>query len=604
MFFKKTVAYCLTILVLLVPIFISVQTAIAPIFADEVPGPEELGCGVSRQSFTYGGQTFSNWDLSSYFPDTIKNYDVDNKILRPSADEENGFCKSVNWLIGNGYKYIMIVDLYKCQYSDGTYRTKDYGVIMGFKSSVVSCTKKMANDGSFYYWLSFGDSKVEEYTYYVDYGDGSNKFSNSGFSDVVFATSYSDNTISGLSFHKSFAGMSFGSPYSVLPCYDRGYINIMSNFDPKIDGVYSDASSGIQDSLFQGVHTGTFSVTSNLSGDISKDLEKCQIGLSNGRSGSVQWLCWISSVQASGTSVSSSFQKYSWCYQTKQNVKVYRASALQDLIDTQVQTFDIWGSPFPLSIATKIPLYLLLKNVSDSKLFGLYTDSNMSCPFQYQSSGATRTINVKISDLPLSSGATYYLNVAYRDTTSQKLSGLYSTSYSNVYYDDISQLDGNYTCVLSQSFRLTESVYTAPKVNDDGYLVDDKNNVITDDNGNPLNYSNNYSNDVVGIKSGNAKSDAYATGGSASAQGGSASVINNNNPTFSNNITVGGSGGSGSGGTAQDFDDVDVSTFENLWNSCGNFFSFVKKIWATFPLQASLVSGIFVVLFVLRVARR
>ena len=74
MFFKKTVAYCLTILVLLVPIFISVQTAVPAVFADEVAGPEELGCGVSRQSFTYGGQTFSNWDLSSYFPDTIKNF--------------------------------------------------------------------------------------------------------------------------------------------------------------------------------------------------------------------------------------------------------------------------------------------------------------------------------------------------------------------------------------------------------------------------------------------------------------------------------------------------------------------------------------------------
>ena len=142
MFFKKTVAYCLTILVLLVPLLVSVQTAITPVFADEVTGPEELGCGVSRQSFTYGGQTFSNWDLSSYFPDTIKNYDIDDKILRPSADEENGFCKAVNWLLSNGYSYIMIVDLYKCHYSDDTYRTKDYGVIMGFKSPVVSCTKK------------------------------------------------------------------------------------------------------------------------------------------------------------------------------------------------------------------------------------------------------------------------------------------------------------------------------------------------------------------------------------------------------------------------------------------------------------------------------
>lgn len=604
MFFKKTIVYCLSVLVLLVPLLVSVQTAVPAVFADEIAGPEELGCGVSRQSFTYGGQTFSNWDLSSYFPDTIKNYNTNDEILRPSADEENGFCKSVNWLIGNGYKYIIIIDLYKCQYSDGTYRTKDYGIIMGFKSPVVSCVKKMAGDGSFYYWLSFGGSRIDEYTWYARYGDSSDKFSNSNGVDSAFSASYTLNSIDGIAFHKSFAGMRFGSPAGVIPCYDSGYINIMSNFDPKIDGVYSDSSSGIQDALFQGVHTGTFSATSTLSGDISKDLEKCQIGLSNGRSGSVQWLCWISSVQASGTSVSSSFQKYAWCYQTKQNVKVYRASALQDLIDTQVQTFDIWGSPFPLSIATKIPLYLLLKNVSDSNLFGLYTDSNMSCPFQYQSSGATRTINVKISDLPLSSGATYYLNVAYRDTTSQKLSGLYSTSYSNVYYDDISQLDGNYTCVLSQPFRLTESVYTAPKVNDDGYLVDDKNNVITDDNGNPLNYSNNYSNDVVGIKNGNAKSDAYATGGSASAQGGSASVINNNNPTFSNNITVGGIGGGSGSGTVQDFDDVDVSTFQNLWDSCGNFFSFVKKIWATFPLQASLVSGIFVVLFVLRVARR
>ena len=93
-------------------------------------------------------------------------------------------------------------------------------------------------------------------------------------------------------------------------------------------------------------------------------------------------------------------------------------------------------------------------------------------------------------------------------------------------------------------------------------------------------------------------------GGSASAQGGSASVINNNNPTFSNNITVGGIGGGSGSGTVQDFDDVDVSTFQNLWDSCGNFFSFVKKIWTAFPLQASLVSGVFVVLFVLRVARR
>ena len=223
-----------------------------------------------------------------------------------------------------------------------------------------------------------------------------------------------------------------------------------------------------------------------------------------------------------------------------------------------------------------MPLYLILKNISDSNLLGLYTDSSLSCPFQLLGSGCSRTISVRISDLPLTTGMPYYLNVVYRDSTSQKLSGIYSSSYgSNLYYDDISQLDGNYTTVLSQSFTITESVYTAPKIDNDGFLVDDNGDVIIDDSGNKIGYSNNYSNDVIGIKNGTTKSDAFATGGSASAQGGSASVINNNTVTVSPTISVTGASG---GGTAQSFDDISSETMSNLLASCTNVVGFFKSM--------------------------
>lgn len=609
MFFKKTVAYCLTILVLLVSIFISVQTAVPAVFADEVAGPNVQGYGVKPSAFEYAGYKLVPWDLG----DKVQPFDIPEYMQRANDNNDNAFSRAVRSCSAAGFPYIIVIDTYKCVGSSSIYDKSGMTYIYAFKS-IPTFTMVEVGVGTFIYKSSPITDTYRKYHVkgnalcssdgYGAYGYFANGYSSTGSYDIEV-------TVEKPHFFyiaENFSGMiDSDSSVSGVDHYKNGgrAINFFSNFDPQIEGIDFDGGQAVKDSIFDGQHTGSVVATTSLSGSIdTATTTDFTVSINNSRSDSIQYVLYItSSATINSSDISTTYQAYKWCYQTYQNCKVYRGNIAQSVVDSTVNFLDIWGESFPLNVATKTPLYMLLKKVGDSQLLGVYTDSYLSCPYHYISSGNVDSLSFDISELPLSEGQIYYVTVVYRDTTVQEVSAHHRATYSHVYYDDISQL-GNYDVALCSSFSLTKNIYSAPKVDDQGRQIDDNGNLKKDSIGNPISSSKNYSSDIINLKNGNATSDAYATGGSATAQGGSASVINNNNPTFSNNITVGGIGGGSGSGTVQDFDDVDTTTFQNLWDSCGNFFSFVKKIWATFPLQASLVSGVFVVLFVLRVARR
>lgn len=611
MFFKKTIVYCLSVLVLLVPLLVSAQMVVTPVFADEeVAGPEEAGCGVAPDSFTYVGYTFTNWKI-----DTLKNFNISEHLNRPcTTDNSDAMSRVLRQIQAEGFPYVILIDTYKCKSSgSSSYNCSDFTFVYAFSEKPV-LKEFLTSDIGVFNYRSQEISKVRNCYVYDNNSSFSFDFSYfysyfNGLSSSAIGENYQ------FKFAENFMGCNFvNSTYDSynkgISYYSSGYVNIMSNFNPEIEDVtFIDSgnhggggSSFGDNSLTGSVHSGSVSAISSLSGIVDCDeTKKYNFRIENGRTGSIQYIVYIST-QPATWGISSSYQKYVWAWQSVQTVSMYRQTISQTVVDTLVDVVDIYGSSFPLSVADKIPTYLLLKSISDKQLLGCYTQSRLSCPFHYLNrSNWCQPTDFTLSSLNLNQGTEYYFNVVWRDTTAYQMS---VSTYNKLYYDDVAQLDSNYNVALSQAFSLNNNLYVPPKTDGDGNLVDDNGNKIVDDGGNPVRPSNNYSDNVVSIRDANVKSDAYATGGSASAQGGSASVINNNNPTFSNNITVGGIGGGSGSGTVQDFDDVDVSTFQNLWDSCGNFFSFVKKIWATFPLQASLVSGIFVVLFVLRVARR
>ena len=611
MFFKKTVAYCLTILVLLVPIFISVQTAIAPVSADEVAGPEVQGYGVKPSAFEYAGYKFVPWDLG----DKVQPFDIPEYMQRANDNNDNAFSRAVRSCSAAGFPYIMVIDTYKCVGDSSIYDKSGMTYIYAFKS-IPTFTMVEVGTGNFIYKSSpitqtyrkyhVKDDELCSSNNYASYGYFEDGYSNLGKYDCEASTE----SPKFICIAENFSGIRFQSGTVSINYYKNSgrAINFFSNFDPQIEGIDFDGGQAVKDSIFNGQHTGSVIATTSLSGSIDTATTKdFTVSVKNGRSDSIQYVLYItSSATINSSDISTTYQAYKWCYQTYQSCRVYRGSIAQTVVDKTADFLDILGERVPLSSATTIPLYMLLKKIGDSQVLGVYTSSYLSCPYHFLSSGNLDDLSFSISELPLSDGGqTYYLTVVCRDTTVQEVSAHHRATYSYCYYDDISQFS-SYDVVLSESFSLTKNVYVAPSLNDKGQQIDKDGNVIKDSSGNPISSSKNYSQDIISLKQGNTASDAFATGGSASAQGGSAEVVNN--PTFNNNpsvvVNAGGSGSGGSGGTVQDFDDVDTTTFQNLWDSCGNFFSFVKKVWSTFPLQASLVSGVFVVLFVLRIARR
>ena len=615
MFFKKAIVYCLSILVLLVPLFVSVQTAVPAVFADDdVAGPEVQGYGVKPSAFEYAGYKLVPWDLG----DKVQPFDIPEYMQRANDNNDNAFSRVVRSCSAAGFPYIIVIDTYKCVGSSSIYDKSGMTYIYAFKS-IPTFTMVEVGVGTFIYKSSPITDTYRKYHVkgnalcssdgYGAYGYFANGYSSTGSYDIEV-------TVEKPHFFyiaENFSGMKDSdSSVSGVDHYKNSgrAINFFSNFDPQIEGIDFDGGQAVKDSIFDGQHTGSVVATTSLSGSIdTATTTDFTVSIKNSRSDSIQYVLYItSSATINSSDISTTYQAYKWCYQTYQSCRVYRGSIAQTVVDKTVDFLDVFGERVPLSSATTIPLYMLLKKIGDSQVLGVYTSSYLSCPYHFLSSGNLDDLSFSISELPLSDGQTYYLTVVCRDTTVQEVSVHHRATYSYCYYDDISQFS-SYDVVLSESFSLTKNVYVAPSLNDKGQQVDKDGNVIKDSFGNPISSSKNYSQDIISLKQGNTASDAFATGGSASAQGGSAEVVNNNNPTFNNNpsvvVNAGGSGSGGSGGgTAQDFDDVDTTTFQNLWDSCGNFFSFVKKIWATFPLQASLVSGIFVVLFVLRVARR
>lgn len=518
MFFKKTVAYCLSILVLLVPLFVSAQTAV-PSFYTCI---DISAYSVSDREFVSQSSNLTTYIPSVYSDETINSFI--SRCYRVAPGDASDFYLEL-YSYGNdsscgGRIYFFDTDSYTADYDDenGCY------IITG-----------LSVHGNNYNWSWSGNAGISnnsvgallyypDCNYFVPVSIASGaKFSDSSYS--YFWRSNVDFSLPALSGEKGFT-----------------------------------ASSQISNDIF------------SLLIDNQSDI-------------SAQYVVYISRKSAVD-GISESYKNYSWSYKTLQNVKLFRQSMLKDLSDTLDKSVDIFGEIFNPTNCWRIPLSVLFSIVpSDSDLVGCYSDAKLQSPYHFIASKNNRKFEFKFSDVNVQSDLQYYLNVIYRPTIITEVALHHRSTYSYCYYDSIEQLD-SYSVALSVPFTLSDHVYNP-------VLTDSDGNPITDDKGEQINYGSDYSDDIYNLK-GYIKSSNTAIGGSAS-------VINNNSPVFNNTITVG--GGSGSG-TVQDFDDVDVSTFENLWDSCGNFFDFIKKIWTTFPLQASFISACFVTLFVLRIARR
>lgn len=589
-FFKRFMVLCL------VGVLFVLVGCSTPIAADEIVGPEVQGYGVKPSAFEYAGYKLVPWDLG----DKVKPFDIPEYMQRANDNNDNAFARAVRSCSAAGFPYIIVIDTYKCVGDSSIYDKSGMTYIYAFKS-IPTFTMVEVETGTFIYKSSPITQTYRKYHVKGNalcssnsngcYGYFEDGYSNIGNYDCEATT---DKPMF-LCLAENFSGARFQSgTVSVSHYKNEGRaINFFSNFDPQIEGIDFDGGQAVKDSIFEGLHSGNFTVTSDLSGSIdTSQKEKFDVTISNGRDGSAQYLLYVSSSPVT-KNISSSYQSYRWSYQTMQNCRVYRGNIAQDLVDSTTNFLDIFGESFPLNNATKTPLYMLLKSVSDARVLGVYTNSYVSCPFQFVGSHGQITHSFKISDLPITSGITYYLNVVYRDTTVQQVSAIHRPTYSFCYYDDVSQLDGNYTVAMSQAFTIDTTVYVPVKTDDNGNIIGDDGQPKKDSNGNPIRNSNNYSNDVINLKQGNTASDAYAQGGSASAQGGNAEVVNNNNPTFNNNpsITINGGSGSGSDSGSGFSGFGDLKGFSNALDSSKGFLSLLAQYDGVIPSSCAILLG-------------
>ena len=595
-------------------------THTTPIAADEVAGPEVQGYGVKPSAFEYAGYKMVPWDLG----DKVQPFDIPEYMQRANDNNDNAFSKAVRSCSAAGFPYIMIIDTYKCVGDNSIYDKSGMTYIYAFKS-IPTFTMVEVGTGTFIYKSSPIIQTYRKYhvkgnelcssNNYASYGYFEDGYSNLGNYDCE-ATTESPRF---LCIAENFSGARFQNSDTVSINYYKNNsraINFFSNFDPQIEGIDFDGGQAVKDSIFNGQHSGSVVATTDLSGSIDTATTKSfSVSVKNGRSDSIQYALYIStSATTSSSDIPTTYQGYKWSYQTYQSCKVYRGNIAQSVVDSTTNFLDSWGESFPLSRATKTPLYMLLKKVGDSQLLGVYTDGYLSCPYHFVSSGNTDNLSFDISELPLSKGQPYFLTVVYRDTTVQEVAAHHRATYAYTYYDDVSQMN-NYDIALCSSFSLTESVYVAPKTDDQGRQLDSDGNIKKDSNGNPISSSKNYSSDVINLKNGNASSDAFAQGGSATAQGGSAEVVNNNSPVFNNNpsITINGGGGSGSGsGSGSDGDGSsgsgsgsgfsgfgDLKGFSNALDSSKNFLSVLQSYEGLIPSSCMVLLGAGVVAIII-----
>ena len=586
-----------------------------PIAADEVAGPEVQGYGVKPASFEYAGYKFVPWDLG----DKVKPFDIAEYMQRPNDTNDNAFSRAVRSCSAAGFPYIMVIDTYKCIGESSIYDKSGMAYIYAFKS-IPTFTMVEVGTGTFIYKSSPITDTYRKYHVKGDYLCSSNNYMSYGYFDDGYSNidnydcEASAENPKFLCVAENFSGARFQSGGTVSINYYKNSgraVNFFSNFDPQIEGIDFDGGQAVKDSIFNGQHSGSVVATTDLSGSIDTATTKSfSVSVKNGRSDSIQYALYIStSATTSSSDIPTTYQGYKWSYQTYQSCKVYRGNISQSIVDSTVNFLDSWGETFPLSIATKTPLYMLLKKVGDSQLLGVYTDGYLSCPYHFVSSGNTDSLSFDISELPLSKGQPYFLTVVYRDTTVQEVAAHHRATYAYTYYDDVSQLT-SYDIALCSSFSLTESVYVAPKTDDQGRQIDSDGNVKKDSNGNPISSSKNYSNDVINLKNGNAASDAYATGGNASATGGSAEVVNNNSPVFNNSpsITINGGGsgsgsgsdGSGSGSDGSGFSGFgDLKGFSTALDGSKNFLNVLQSYEGLIPSSCMVLLGAGVVAIII-----
>ena len=615
-FLKRVVVLCL-VGVLFVIVGCSVTHT--PIAADEIVGPEVQGYGVKPSAFEYAGYKLVPWDLGG----KVQPFDIPEYMQRANDNNDNAFARAVRSCSAAGFPYIIVIDTYKCVGDSSIYDKSGMTYIYAFKS-IPTFTMVEVETGTFIFKSSPITQTYRKYHVKGDslcssnsngcYGYFEDGYSNIGNYDCEATT---DKPMF-LCLAENFSGIRFQSSAVSINYYKNSgrAINFFSNFNPQIEGIDFDGGQAVKDSIFDGQHSGSVVVTTSLSGSIDTATTKdFTVSVKNGRSDSIQYALYIStSATTSSSDIPTTYQGYKWSYQTYQSCKVYRGNISQSIVDSTVNFLDSWGETFPLSIATKTPLYMLLKKVGDSQLLGVYTDGYLSCPYHFVSSGNTDSLSFDISELPLSKGQPYFLTVVYRDTTVQEVAAHHRATYAYTYYDDVSQLT-SYDIALCSSFSLTESVYVAPKTDDQGRQLDSDGNVKKDSNGNPISSSKNYSNDVINLKNGNASSDAFAQGGSATAQGGNAEVVNNNSPTFNNSpsITINGGGGSGSGsdsdgdgdgssgsGSGSGFSGFgDLKGFSNALDSSKNFLSVLQSYEGLIPSSCMVLLGAGVVAIII-----
>lgn len=577
--------------------------------AAEVAGPEVQGYGVKPSAFEYAGYKMVPWDLG----DKVQPFDIPEYMQRANDNNDNAFSRAVRSCSAAGFPYIMVIDTYKCVGDNSIYDKSGMTYIYAFKS-IPTFTMTEVGTGVFIYKSSPITQTYRKYHVKGDELCSSNNYASYGYFEDGYSNigNYDcEATIDKprfLCIAENFSGARFqsGGTVSVSHYKNEGRaINFFSNFDPQIENVSFDGGQAVKDSIFDGQHSGSVVVTTSLSGSIDTATTKdFTVSVKNGRSDSIQYSLYISTSSVTTSSdIPTTYQGYKWSYQTYQSCKVYRGNIAQSVVDSTTNFLDSWGESFPLSVAAKTPLYMLLKKVGDSQLLGVYTDGYLSCPYHFLSSGNSDSLTFDISELPLSKGQPYFLTVVYRDTTVQEVAAHHRATYAYTYYDDVSQMN-NYDIALCSSFSLTESVYVAPKTDDQGRQLDSDGNVKKDSNGNPISSSKNYSNDVINLKNGNASSDAFAQGGSATAQGGNAEVVNNNSPVFNNNPSITINGGSGSGSSSGSGSDGsgsssgsgfsgfgDLKGFSNALDSSKGFLSLLAQYDGVIPSSCAILLG-------------
>lgn len=307
------------------------------------------------------------------------------------------------------------------------------------------------------------------------------------------------------------------------------------------------------------------------------------IDVKNNTDKAIQFVSWISETPASSGAYDS-YSKLNWTYSQQQWAYVYHGT----WADGVRTALDIYGNIIDTADLVWFCWWKdsLVGAVDDKLPKSYYSQDNVLSPYHFVSPGGNFNQKFSFNTATLSKDKEYYFNVVYRPIVSYEIIDGAIVLLNSVFHDNFSDLN-YYNLGYCTTFTLSDNVSGGGSSPDypSGYgttITDTKNPVASvDKDGN------------VSLSGGNNNLDNSINFNP---------VINNSNDgvTINNNL-----GGGGYNGNYGDFDG-DISTLEELFERCTNFFGFLKlSLTSLLPVEIAVLigSGFLVVVFLRIIGR-